>query len=165
MNRTRNHLSDQEIRAIEEDLQCSLDMLESLPDDEQIPAAVLRASVELSVSLFDALCRERLDRRASETSNPSIEVESLRTFIGVLMRIASISESHWLEMAHSDAWLHDRKYRHQLMNRLGNSLREFRVLMNENGEVVKNKLITIEKTNLGIGAQNGGSPVRSPSGE
>ena len=76
-----------------------------------------------------------------------MEVEALREFVQVLLRIAQISERHWFQMAEDDRWFMDSQYRHQIMTKLGAALREFRRLMNEKGEVVKNKLVAIESSN------------------
>jgi hypothetical protein len=146
MDQQRVRLTVEELTEVESHLRESLDLMRDIPETDSL----VRDALELSLNLVRELHHERAGRRESSAPpppEPSLEVEALREFVQVLLRIAQISERHWFQMAEDDRWFMDSQYRHQIMTKLGAALREFRRLMNEKGEVVKNKLVSIETSN------------------
>src|SRR5690349_5701346 len=116
MDQQRVRLTDEELTEVEAHLRESLDLMAGLPDDGT--DSLTRAALELSLNLVRELHHERAHRPSASQApppDPNVEVEALREFVQVLLRIAQISERHWFQMAEDDRWFMDSQYRHQLM--------------------------------------------------
>jgi|GEM_PF-3703973 len=122
MNSQRSRLSDEDLLATEASLRESLRMLHADSDPDPSRAA-LRSALELGLNLIEEVRTERRKRDFPVRSIVDDEHAALREYMGVLMPIARIAESLWVDMARSSVAYGDTPTRRRVVSRLGGALR------------------------------------------
>lgn len=131
MNNQRHHLTDEELLLTEADLRESLRML---PEDGGADPSrmALRSALELGLNLIDEVRSERRKHQYPVRSVGDDENATLKEYMGVLVPIAQIAESLWVDMARNTPGYSDSPTRHRVVSRLGGALR---ALKNVNARV------------------------------
>ncbi|MDB5035043.1 MAG: hypothetical protein JWQ98_2284 [Chlorobi bacterium] len=128
MNNQMGHMTDDDLRITREHLEASKQVIDHLADPAKL-RVILHDVLDLSIGLID----EQRRGLAEDVANPTSATrqhngDGSREMLAALVRIAEIAEGHWLQLSKNDRVLADGKYRHHVMSKLGNALREYRML-------------------------------------
>lgn len=121
MNIQRPHLTDEDLSIAEADLRDSLQMLPADGGDDPSRIA-LRSALELGLNLIDEVRSERRRRNYQVHSVADDENAALKEYMGVLVPIAQIAESLWVDMARGNT-MTDSSARRRTVSNLGGALR------------------------------------------
>lgn len=122
MNIQRPHLTDEDLSLAEADLRDSLLMLPADGGDDPSRTA-LRSALELGLNLIDEVRSERRKRSYQVHSVADDEHATLKEYMGVLVPIAQIAESLWVDMARGNTTMTDSSTRRRVVSNLGGALR------------------------------------------
>lgn len=132
MSNQRHHLTDEELLLTESDLRESLRML---PEDGGADPSrmALRSALELGLNLIDEVRSERRKRQYPVRSVGDDENAALKEYMGVLVPIAQIAESLWVDMARNNVGYGDSPTRRRVVSRLGGALRALKTVNSHAG--------------------------------
>jgi hypothetical protein len=126
-------MTDDDLRITKEHLEASRQVIDHLADPAKL-RAILRDLLDFSIGLINeqrmGLVEERADPMGAARGHHG---DGSREMLAALVRIAEIAEGHWLQLSKNDRVLADGKYRHHVMSKLGNALREYRALSQAQG--------------------------------